>query len=395
MSIQLPSPRLKTPSDYLHSLTLSPPSPFARAPTPAPTFPSASNRCGANQTAQSVQLQDYQLGCGRGSKMDGIRDAPASPAPPIVLNSPPLLPKSVPAPPPPSTSTSSPTYVLSRGYDSETKYEVDGRDRDEDEDDPLLSLATFRFPGSYITPPPAGTSSAARMAEEEQQSQDDEETLSVDDVSPTFVFRFPGSYDSASKAANDEFDLDGDAAVGVHGDIDRRKREIGVSSQLKADIPASSPYGIRTASSGGATSLVENGPQAQARLRKDQNAHPHRCLTPIEAKQLATYLTQQFSLKPKPKAKTRTISISSIPIPTINMNMNNNAQKKQKGMMERSIECAEALHDAGIRWDRSRRVMGMHLRGIWEASGGRSDLDLYVQGSFLTIAEEPHPLDDA
>lgn len=34
--------------------------------------------------------------------------------------------------------------------------------------------------------------------------------------------------------------------------------------------------------------------------------------------------------------------------------------------MSESIRLAEELHEAGIRWDRRRRVMGMHLRGIWE-----------------------------
>jgi hypothetical protein len=37
-----------------------------------------------------------------------------------------------------------------------------------------------------------------------------------------------------------------------------------------------------------------------------------------------------------------------------------------KGMMTTSICLAEELHSAGIRWDRRRRVMGLHLRGIWE-----------------------------
>lgn len=70
-----------------------------------------------------------------------------------------------------------------------------------------------------------------------------------------------------------------------------------------------------------------------------------------------------------------------------------------------------------------RKVMGMHLRGIWEegqrlgnarsaagvgamewvyihtatpaATNDEDDTNgsLYIQGSFLTIAEEPHPLD--
>jgi hypothetical protein len=34
--------------------------------------------------------------------------------------------------------------------------------------------------------------------------------------------------------------------------------------------------------------------------------------------------------------------------------------------MKASIKLAESLHESGIRWDQHRRVMGMHLRGIWE-----------------------------
>ena len=37
-----------------------------------------------------------------------------------------------------------------------------------------------------------------------------------------------------------------------------------------------------------------------------------------------------------------------------------------RDMMRESIALAEQLHEAGIRWDTKRRVMGMHLRGIWE-----------------------------
>jgi len=37
-----------------------------------------------------------------------------------------------------------------------------------------------------------------------------------------------------------------------------------------------------------------------------------------------------------------------------------------KGIMKASIDLAEQLHEGGIRWDQHRRVMGMHLRGIWE-----------------------------
>jgi hypothetical protein len=55
--------------------------------------------------------------------------------------------------------------------------------------------------------------------------------------------------------------------------------------------------------------------------------------------------------------------------------------------MKASIELAGKLHDAGIRWDQHRRVMGMHLRGIWE-EGARlvggiekiSNLDVEEQG---------------
>lgn len=41
-------------------------------------------------------------------------------------------------------------------------------------------------------------------------------------------------------------------------------------------------------------------------------------------------------------------------------------------LMSESIKLAEELHGAGIRWDRVRRVMGMHLRGIW-AEGAKVD----------------------
>jgi len=92
-------------------------------------------------------------------------------------------------------------------------------------------------------------------------------------------------------------------------------------------------------------------------------------------------------------------------------------------LMRESIALASKLDQVGVRWDRMRKVMGMHLRGIWEegqrlgnARGAAgvgamewvyihaatpaaeiffydTDGSLYIQGSFLTIAEEPHPLD--
>lgn len=64
----------------------------------------------------------------------------------------------------------------------------------------------------------------------------------------------------------------------------------------------------------------------------------HRRLSPNEARQLTLLMTQHF-------------------MP---------ARHSSKAMMEASIRLAEALHQHGIRWDRHRRVMGTHLRGIWE-----------------------------
>jgi hypothetical protein len=74
-------------------------------------------------------------------------------------------------------------------------------------------------------------------------------------------------------------------------------------------------------------------------------AHPppqaiqiHRNLAPNEARQLTLLLTQHlFPVRHSPK-----------------------------GLMQESIALAERLHEAGLRWDHHRRVMGMHLRGIWE-----------------------------
>lgn len=42
------------------------------------------------------------------------------------------------------------------------------------------------------------------------------------------------------------------------------------------------------------------------------------------------------------------------------------ARASSKDSMQASIELAEVLHLHGIRWDRQRRLMGIHLRGIWE-----------------------------
>ena len=42
------------------------------------------------------------------------------------------------------------------------------------------------------------------------------------------------------------------------------------------------------------------------------------------------------------------------------------ARGNARVMMKESIHLAEMLHEAGVRWDSKRRVMGLHLRGIWE-----------------------------
>ncbi|KAK4688928.1 pre-rRNA-processing protein TSR1, partial [Tremellales sp. Uapishka_1] len=60
--------------------------------------------------------------------------------------------------------------------------------------------------------------------------------------------------------------------------------------------------------------------------------------------------------------------------------------------MRESILLSEKLDGAGIRWDRHRRVMGIHLRGLWEGSQ-KGLIQLYVQGSFLSVNPAPHPLD--
>lgn len=64
----------------------------------------------------------------------------------------------------------------------------------------------------------------------------------------------------------------------------------------------------------------------------------HRPLTPAEATQLTLLLVQQL----------------------------NPVSSSSKGLMGECISLAEQLHVAGVRWDKHRRVMGMHLRGIWE-----------------------------
>lgn len=56
-----------------------------------------------------------------------------------------------------------------------------------------------------------------------------------------------------------------------------------------------------------------------------------------------------------------------------------------KGLMQKSIHIAEVLHQQGIRWDRHRRVMGTHIRSIWEeglrlSGGDKSILRLSQPG---------------
>ena len=64
----------------------------------------------------------------------------------------------------------------------------------------------------------------------------------------------------------------------------------------------------------------------------------YRALAANEAKQLSLLLTQRF-----------------FPM-----------RHNPRDIMREAIELAEQLDAVGIRWDRLRRVMGMHLRGIWE-----------------------------
>jgi hypothetical protein len=45
--------------------------------------------------------------------------------------------------------------------------------------------------------------------------------------------------------------------------------------------------------------------------------------------------------------------------------------------MQESIDLSQKMHDAGLRWDKRRRVMGIHLRGVCEGLegiAGRSDM---------------------
>ncbi|WVQ68953.1 uncharacterized protein L199_007162 [Kwoniella botswanensis] len=71
-------------------------------------------------------------------------------------------------------------------------------------------------------------------------------------------------------------------------------------------------------------------------------------------------------------------------------------KRNQKELMRVSIDLASKLDDCGIKWDKQRRVMGIHLRGLFEMGMKMRDekaMDMYVQGSFVTTAETPHPLD--
>ena len=53
---------------------------------------------------------------------------------------------------------------------------------------------------------------------------------------------------------------------------------------------------------------------------------------------------------------------------------------ESKEAMQGSIDLAHKMHMAGLRWDKRRRVMGIHLRGTWEGlegiAGGASKGDV-------------------
>ncbi|WWC87198.1 uncharacterized protein L201_002084 [Kwoniella dendrophila CBS 6074] len=109
-----------------------------------------------------------------------------------------------------------------------------------------------------------------------------------------------------------------------------------------------------------------------------------RSLTIKESKQLSLIIQQSFS--------------------NFKSNNNGNNDYAKKEIMRISIELAKKFDECGIKWDKYRKVMGMHIRGLWEMSNkvtnGKKGNDnivdavaLYIQGSFVTTAEEPHPLD--
>ncbi|OCF59110.1 hypothetical protein L486_03611 [Kwoniella mangroviensis CBS 10435] len=71
-------------------------------------------------------------------------------------------------------------------------------------------------------------------------------------------------------------------------------------------------------------------------------------------------------------------------------------KKNPKELMRVSIDLASRLDDCGIKWDKQRKVMGIHLRGLFEMGMKMRDgegMDMYVQGSFVTTAETPHPIE--
>ncbi|WVF70096.1 hypothetical protein IAT40_004884 [Kwoniella sp. CBS 6097] len=353
MSIQLPTLTPKTPYDLLQSLAFSPSLPFA------PISPCAGSSAREEGNPGTRYSERYGAEQGR-LDPNSKREAP----PPIILTSPPVSPKS--APVPVSAPTSAQAHAL-----AQTLTPV--LDSGEDKVDPRESLAAFKFPGSYA-PAPASSSSPTQQRGKDISSE----------IYPT-SFRLPGSYTTAPKLGDNHIDGELDHGIDHTSPVNEN-----VESGQDRVMVESSRLELVLTTSGTPMAPKHRRALSAASIPRSGVGDSHRRLTPIEARQLATYLTQQFSLQPKRDYSETTRSSFS----TSTKKKMNNAQK-QKGMMEKSIESAEILHEAGIRWDKSRRVMGTHLRGIWEAAGGSPDLDTYVQGSFLTIAEEPHPLDDA
>ncbi|WVQ97789.1 hypothetical protein IAU59_004903 [Kwoniella sp. CBS 9459] len=380
MTIQLPAATHDTPYALLQSMTFSPPSTYVHS--------AASPRV---RPESDTHMRSHLPGR---PDLDP-RTMAETPPPGIVLTSPPISPKSLPAPAPDpdpaSLSTSDPdaepvptlvTVQPSSGRAFLSDSVQQGAD------DPQRSLAAFKFPGSYTATPQA---SAGRSA----SAQACDESMLSSELSPSpspRSYRLPGSYDASMMS------IDGDERVGLNDDQMERtmKRDPSLALEPAVDeSPCPAPTLPSTAHRRVSSATIH-----LSKAPTDDQQNQHRRLTTIEAKQLAEYLTQQFSLNSK-SSKTRSNSKTHTRIESMSSAIGTSASKsnahkqKQKGMMEKSIAVAEVLHDAGIRWDKSRRVMGTHLRGIWEAAGGRSDLDLYVQGSFLTVAEDPHPLDDA
>ncbi|WVW78769.1 hypothetical protein I302_100731 [Kwoniella bestiolae CBS 10118] len=139
---------------------------------------------------------------------------------------------------------------------------------------------------------------------------------------------------------------------------------------LSPTLPSSFPPNTSPSHPGEGVDLprfpLPPSPAPYPRQSRTRNKENYRSLTTRESQQLASILLS--SLKPH--------------------------KKNPKELMRASIELASKLDGCGIKWDKQRKVMGIHLRGLYEIGlRGGEGMEMYVQGSFVTTAEEPHPLD--